>query len=92
PVAALYYSDGDPIRTIVMAVNDRDLDDDGNFVRLRDVDCTGSVAGALVGALNGIEAFPEDWVFDTISANKKAYGIDLESNARRFYETVYDRS
>ncbi len=75
-----------------MAVNDRDLDDDGNFVRLRDVDCTGSVAGALVGALNGIEAFPEDWVFDTISANKKAYGIDLESNARRFYETVYDRS
>ncbi len=89
PVAALYYSDGDPIRTIVMAVNDRDLDDDGSFVRLRDVDCTGSVAGALVGALNGIEAFPEDWVSDTISANKQVYGIDLESNARRFCDAVY---
>ena len=91
PVAALHYSDGDPIRTIVMAVNDRDLDDEGNFVRLRDVDCTGSVAGALAGALKGIEAFPKDWVSDTISANKQVYGIDLQSNARRFYETVYGR-
>jgi len=92
PVAALWYSDGDPIRTIVIAVNDRDLDDEGNFVRLRDVDCTGSVAGALAGALNGIEAFPDDWITDTITANKQVYGIDLESNARRFYEAVYGRS
>ena len=89
PMAALYYSDGDPIRTIVMAVNDRDLDEDGKLKRLRDVDCTGGVAGALVGALCGIEAFPQDWVADTLEANKQVYGIDLEKNAQRFHEVVY---
>jgi ADP-ribosylglycohydrolase len=89
PVAALYYSGEDPIRTIVMAVNDRYVDAEGNLVGLRDVDCTGSVAGALAGALNGIEAFPDDWVAETIDANKQVYGIDLERNARRFYEAVY---
>ena len=89
PMAALYYSDGDPIRTIVMAVNDRDLDENGKLKRLRDVDCTGGVAGALVGALCGIEAFPQDWVADTLEANKQVYGIDLEKNARRFHEVVY---
>jgi len=88
-VAALCHSAGDPIRTIITAVNDRDLDDDGKLVRLRDVDCTGSVAGALAGALNGVEAFPQDWVSDTIGANKTVYGIDLEDNARRFFEVVY---
>ncbi len=92
PMAALYYSDGDPIRTIVMAVNDRDLDEDGKLKRLRDVDCTGGVAGALVGALCGIEAFPDDWVKDTIEANKQVYGIDLEENAQGFQEAVYSRS
>jgi ADP-ribosylglycohydrolase len=89
PVAALCHCNGDPIRTIAMAVNNRDLDDDGNLVRLRDVDCTGSVAGALAGALNGIEAFPQDWIADTIAANKQVYGIDIESNARRFCELVH---
>ena len=88
PMAALYYSDGDPIRTIVMAVNDRDLDEDGKLKRLRDVDCTGGVAGALVGALCGIEAFPEDWVTDTLAANRQVYGLDLEGNAQRFYEVL----
>ena len=72
-----------------MAVNDRDLDENGNLRRLRDVDCTGGVAGALVGALCGIEAFPDDWVTDTIEANKQVYGIDLEENAQRFYKMVY---
>ena len=89
PMAALYYSNGDPIRTIVMAVNDRDLDENGELKRLRDVDCTGGVAGALVGALRGVEAFPQDWVEDTLESNRQVYGIDLEENARRFYEAVY---
>ncbi len=88
-VAALWYCNGDPVRTIAMAVNDRDLDDSGNLVRLRDVDCTGSVAGALAGVLNGVGAFPDDWVSDTIAANKRVYGIDLELNARRFCEVVH---
>ncbi len=92
PVAAIYYSDGDPVRSIVMSANDRCLDAEGNFASLRDVDCTAGVAGALVGALRGADTFPEDWVSDTIAANKKVYGIDLENNARRFYEAVYGES
>lgn len=92
PMAALYYSDGDPIRTIVMAANDRDLDENGNLKRLRDVDCTAGVAGALVGALRGVEAFPDDWVKDAIEANKEVYGIDLEANARCFCEVIYSKS
>jgi len=72
-----------------MAVNDRDIDDHGNLLQLRDVDCTGGVAGALVGALHGAGAFPEDWVADALKANKEIYGIDIEANARRFYETVH---
>lgn len=89
PAAAVYYCDGDPIRSIVMAANDRDLDAEGNLKQLRDVDCTGGVAGALVGALHGVQAFPEDWVADVLKANQEVYGIDIEANARRFYEAVY---
>lgn len=89
PLAAIHYTDGDPIRTIVIAANDRDLGEDGSFSRLRDVDCTGSVAGAIVGALHGADAFPSDWVADTIAANKQVYGIDIEARAARFHEAVY---
>jgi len=89
PVAALYYSNGDPVRTIVMSANDRDLDENGILKRLRDVDCTAGIAGALSGALCGIEAFPQDWVEDTLRSNRDVYGIDIEKNARRFYEAVF---
>lgn len=89
PAAAVYYCDGDPIRSIVMAANDRDLDENSNLKQLRDVDCTAGVAGALVGALHGVGAFPEDWVADVLKANQEVYGIDIEGNARRFYEAVY---
>jgi ADP-ribosylglycohydrolase len=88
-VAAFYHSDGDPVRTIIMAANDRELDEKGNLRKLRDVDCVASVAGALVGVLRGAEAFPADWARDTIAANKQVYGIDLEANAKRFCEAVY---
>ena len=89
PMTALYYSNGDPIRTIIMSANDRDLDENGNLKRLRDVDCTAGIAGALVGALCGVESFPQDWVADVLSANKEIYGIDIEKNAQRFYESVF---
>jgi ADP-ribosylglycohydrolase len=91
PVAAVHYTHGDPIRSIIIAANDRDVDAQGNLIKLRDNDCTGGVAGALVGALHGIEAFPDDWVRDTLAANKAVYGIDIEHNARRFYDLVYGR-
>jgi ADP-ribosylglycohydrolase len=92
PIAALHYTHGHPLRSISIAANDRDVDAHGNLVKLRDNDCTAGVAGALAGALCGVEAFPEDWVRDTLEANKAIYGIDIEHNARRFYELVYGRS
>ena len=91
PLAAIYYTDGDPVRTIVIAANDRDVDADGELSRLRDVDCTGSVAGAIVGALRGAEAFPSDWVADTMAANKQVYDIDIEARAGRFHDAVYGK-
>lgn len=47
------------------------------------------VTGAIVGAINGIDAFPEDWVNAVISANMDVYGFNIEQNARRFYNAVY---
>jgi len=91
-VAALYFSGGDPVRTIVIAANDRELDPEGKLKKLRDVDCSASVAGALVGALRGVEAFPSEWVRATVAANKRVYGIDLEANARHFGAVVYGLS
>ena len=77
------------MRTIIIAANDREIDAAGRLTKLRDVDCSASVAGALVGALRGVTAFPPDWVRDTVAANQKVYGIDLEANARRLCEAVY---
>ena len=89
PMAAIHHCDGDPVRSIIMAANDRGLTDDGGLAGLRDVDCTAGVAGALVGALHGVEAFPQDWVADAMGANRETYGIDLAENASRFCEAVY---
>lgn len=89
PVAAAWFADGDPLRTIAMAANDRNVDAQGNLLSLRDVDCTGGVAGAIVGGLNGAEAFPGDWAADTLRSNRDLYGIRIEENARRFCEAVY---
>ena len=90
PVAACYRANGDPRRAILMAVNDRDFDENGDFKRYRDIDCTGSVCGALVGALapGGIDDIPADWVAPTIPANREVYGIDIEQNAQRMYEVI----
>ena len=90
PVAAAYRANGEPRRSILMSVNDRDFDENGEFEKFRDTDCTGSVCGALVGALTpgGIDDFPADWVAPTISANREVYGFDLEVNARRMCEVI----
>jgi ADP-ribosylglycohydrolase len=89
PMAAIYFSDGDPIRSIVMSINEREYDAEGKFKRLRDVDCSGAVAGALVGALRGAEVFPDEWVAEIIAANKKINHLDLEDNARQLCETLF---
>ncbi len=89
PMAAIAFSDGDPIRSIMLSINEREFDAEGKFKRLRDVDCSGAVAGALVGALQGADAFPQDWVAEVIAANKKVNHIDLEANARQLCETLF---
>jgi hypothetical protein len=93
PVAACYCAEGDPKRAILMAVNDRDMDDQGAFAQYRDIDCTGSVCGALAGALapKGIDSFPADWVDATLSANKEVYGFDILKNAERVYGVLTAR-
>ena len=45
------------------------------------------VGGCRIWGLSPKES--SDWVRDTLKANKEIYGIDLESNARRFHEVVY---
>jgi ADP-ribosylglycohydrolase len=88
PVAACYRANGDPKRAILMAVNNRDFDADGTFRRFRDIDCDGSVCGALVGALADVDAFPPEWIAATVAANREVYGFDLEKNANRLYEVI----
>ena len=86
--AAVYYTEGDPRRSILIAVNARDLDAEGNLVRFRDIDCTGSACGALVGAISGLSAFPSDWVKDCLASNREVHGFDIEANARALHKLV----
>jgi ADP-ribosylglycohydrolase len=92
PMAAIHYCDGDARRSLVMAINDRRIDAEGRLVELRDVDCTGSVTGAIVGAMHGIGPFPADWVADVLTANREVYGIDLQRNACEFCRVAGFRS
>lgn len=92
PVACCYRADGDPRRAMLMAVNDRYLDDRGEFVGYRDIDCTGSIAGSLAGAMAGIEAFPPEWVSSVVQANREVYGFDVEASANQLYDAIVTRS
>ena len=89
PVAALHFADGDPEGTIRIAANTRSVDNDGRLVRMRDVDCSAGVAGALVGALRGADAFPKEWVEDVLSANRAVNEIDILKNAQDFAAMVH---
>ena len=87
-VAAAYYTEGDPRSAILIAVNARDVDVAGNLVRFRDIDCTASVCGALVGAMSGLSKFPQDWVKACIESNREVHGFDIEDNARDLHDVV----
>lgn len=65
-----------PLRAMAIAINH--AGDDGHF---QDIDCYGSVTGALVGALMGIEAFPSDMAATVVNANRNQYGFDLSAHA-----------
>jgi hypothetical protein len=85
PVAAAYRAAGDPKRALLIAVNDRYLDDQDQFAGFRDIDCTGTVCGALCGALTGIEAFPREWIDPVVEANRDVYGFDVWDSAERLF-------
>lgn len=89
-VASAYRADGDPRRAILMAANHRDIDDAGEFLRFRDTDCTGSICGALVGALapDGVDAIPADWTRAVVAANREVHGLDIEANARELAKVI----
>jgi ADP-ribosylglycohydrolase len=86
--AAAYYTEGDPRRAILIAVNARNLDAEGNLVRFRDIDCTASACGALVGAMSGLSSFPQDWVKSCLESNREVHGFDIEANARDLHSVV----
>ena len=88
-MAIIRYTNRDPARSIIMAANHRIVDANENLIQLRDVDCVAMVTGAIVGAMNGLHAFPPEWVENAISANRDVYGFNIEQNAREFYRAVY---
>jgi ADP-ribosylglycohydrolase len=90
PLAVIRRADGDPVRSILMAANHRKVDEDGNLIAMRDVDCIAMVAGVIAGAINGIGAFPPEWVKAVTEANREVYDIDVEANARSVYTAIYD--
>lgn len=92
PITAIWHTNGDPVRSIIIAANNRDEADDGTLIKLRDTDCTAGLAGALVGAFHGIRGFPKDWVEDVLGANLELYGIDLIANATALFDVVHGNS
>lgn len=88
-LTVIRYHKGDPVRSILTAANHRRVDENGRLIRFRDVDCIAGVAGAIVGAINGLSSFPKEWVRNVIQANRRVYNIDLEKKAKDFYKVVY---
>lgn len=87
-VAALYFTNGDARRSILIAANHRIVDEQGELIRFRDNDCTAYFTGALVGSHCGLSGLPADWVENVIESNRKAYGIDLVGNTDKLCEAV----
>ena len=88
PCAALVAAQGDAFRAMQIAVNHPGLDVRGAPAEdiYQDIDCYGTVAGALGGAVAGVEAFPEEMINSVISANQEVYGIDLEATIQDYLD------
>ena len=82
-------ADGDPMRSMLMAVNHVSYDEAGNPVRFEDIDCYAGIAGALAGAIHGEESLPADLVAQVIESNKIVHGIDLDDTLDRFVDRFY---
>ncbi len=88
-IACTHFCKGDVRGSILMAANHRRVDEKGELVQMRDIDCTAMMAGVIVGAINGLSAFPKEWVEKAVAANKEVYGFDIMENAEAFYRAVY---
>jgi hypothetical protein len=75
-VVSMRTQSENPLRAMAIAINH--AGDDDHF---QDIDCYGSVTGALVGAIMGIDAFPSDMAKTVVDANRNQYGFDLSSHA-----------
>lgn len=81
--AALQAHPGDAFAALQVAVNQVDCDLAGTPLRMADIDCHGSITGALVGTIHGPDAVPAGVVSQVLDSNRVVYGIDLEKEARR---------
>ena len=86
-VAAL-AADGNVLRAIRIAVNQRGVEGRDKLTGYLDIDSYALVAGALAGALCGPESLPEDMVEQVIESNRKVNGIDLEEAIAALTRTV----
>lgn len=79
-LCAVVAAGGDPLRSILVAVNHVRIDENGTLTRFEDIDCYGGIAGALAGALAGAEAFPVAMLEQVVESNRLVHGIDLEAS------------
>ena len=85
---AVCASEGDPLRAMCIAANHISEDEDTGETRYEDIDCYASIAGALAGALWGVEALPPDMVSQVIESNRAVYGIDLDQTIDEFCKLI----
>jgi ADP-ribosylglycohydrolase len=92
---AFLAAGGDPLRTILIAVNHVGIPAEIGGARhtrpsrYEDIDCYGSIAGALAGAFAGADAFPSAMLARVTESNKRVYGVDLDAAVERFVERFY---
>jgi ADP-ribosylglycohydrolase len=86
---AVLAAKGDPLRSILIAVNHVGLDEAGQRTRYEDIDCYGCIAGAIAGALAGAEAFPEGILEQVTASNERVYGMDLDATIEGFLGRFY---
>lgn len=84
--AAMVAAKGDAFRAMQIAVNHPGLDIRGvpNDDIYQDIDCYGTVVGALGGAMVGVEAYPAEMIEQVQISNKEVYGIDLEATIQKY--------
>lgn len=95
PVAALgtalacaVRAQGSFARALLLSVNQWELGRDGKPQRLRDVDCIGSITGAICGAFAGYANIPAGWLAHSRAANLETYGLDIIETAEHFCRRI----